>query len=437
MSDPSEAKATAMAPVVDRIEIIDRLRASALCGVIMFNIVAMVAGFLAHELLAKAGPTDLGFAAVIVLLIQGKARACFALLFGVGFGILMDRASARGQNFTTFYLRRMGVLLGIGLFNLTFLFFGDILILYAVLGMVMLLFRSWSGRALLIAGLALILLPPLLNGGFEAATGAPLPNLGRLTPAQASALMPASIHAYEGGDYAAYILANWRYYIDQYRAETVDVLVYNLSVFGLFFVGLWAARAGVLADVERWRPFLRRTAWWCLPIGLILSVVQGSRRLGVTAHGVLHGVVTAAYAGPSIAAFGYIAVLCLFLTRGGRPLQKALTPMGRMALTGYLGSNAIGAFVFYGWGLGTMSGWSISGRALGLDPGVITGTISGWTITSLCLFGLALFIGFSLFSALWMGLFRFGPAEWIWRSLTYGRIQPLRKRSSSRRPIAV
>lgn len=394
------AQPAAMTPVADRIDIIDSLRAAGLCGVIIFNIVAMVGGFLGQKLLAKAGPTDLASAAFVVLLIQGKARSCFALLFGVGFGILMGRANARGQHFTSFYLRRMAVLLGIGLFNLTFLFFGDILILYAVLGMAMLLFQGWNNRALLVAGLVLIIVPPLLGGGYEAITGMPLPNLAGMTAAQVGALMPASLPAYQGSDYLAYIAANWHYYIDLYRAETFETLIYNLSVLGLFLLGLWITRTGILADVERWRPFLRRIAWWCLLIGLALSIVQGSRRMGIHAEGVLHGVVTAAYAGLSIAAFGYVALFCLILTRRGRFLQPALAPMGRMALTGYLTSNAIGSFIFYGWGLGLMTAFSVAGL-VGL--------------------GLSIFIGLCLISAAWMRAFRFGPAEWVWRSLTYGR----------------
>lgn len=408
MSDLVEREAAKMAPVADRIHVIDSLRAVALGGVILFNIVAMVAGFLSEEMLARANPADLGFAAIDVLLVQGKARSCFALLFGVGFGILMERATSRGQDFTAFYLRRMTVLLAIGLFNLSFLFFGDILILYALLGMAMLLFRGWSDRAVLTGGLVLIVVPPVAQGVLEAILGGPLPNLAGLTPAQAGALMPASLPAYQGHSYAAYVAANWQYYIDMYRAGTASALVYNASVLGLFLLGLWTARNGVLADVERWRPFLRKVAWWCLPIGLLLSVVQGSRHLGIPAHGALYGLVTASYAALAFAAFGYVALFCLFLTRGGGPLQKALAPMGRMALTGYLTSNAIGSFVFYGWGLGLMSGWSIAG---------------------VCLFGLAIFAGLCVFSAVWMRFFRFGPAEWVWRSLTYGRPQPMLRRA--------
>jgi uncharacterized protein len=81
--------------------------------------------------------------------------------------------------------------------------------------------------------------------------------------------------------------------------------------------------------------------------------------------------------------------------------------MGRKALTGYLASNLIGGAVWYGWGLGLMGVWN--GAAMNL-------------------FALALFAGLCLFSAAWMRLFRFGPAEWVWRSLTYGSLQPLLRR---------
>lgn len=395
-------------PVDDRVHLIDALRAVALYGVITYNIVAMVGGFIADQLLASATPADLGFVAFDLVLIQGKARACFALLFGVGFGILMDRTERRGGGFTAFYLRRMAVLLGIGLFNLAFLFFGDILILYAVLGMAMLAFRHWDERRLLRTGLALIVLPPLAAGLAEEMLGAPLPNLAGLSPAQVHAIMPATTPIYRGGDYGAYVLANFRYYADTYRTGTASTMVYDLSVLGLFLLGLWIARRDILADIGAWRPLLRRIAWWCLPIGLVLSVVNGSRRLGVETHGALYGLVTASYAGLSVMAFGVAAALCLFLSGPGRPLQKMLAPMGRMALTGYLASNLVGGAVWYGWGLGMMGAWN--GAAMNL-------------------FALALFAGLCLISAAWMRFFRFGPAEWVWRSLTYGSSQPLLRRA--------
>lgn len=407
MPDPHRSRMRAKGPVHDRVHVIDALRAIALYGVITFNLVGMVAALIGGEVMARATPLDLAFATFDLIVIEGKARACFALLFGVGFGLLMDRAAARGQAFTGFYLRRMAVLLAIGLGNLAFLFFGDILILYALLGMVMLLFRSWDDRRVLTLGLALILVPPLIIGGIEAATGAPMPNLAGLSPEQVDALMPASAPVYHHGGYLDVVQANLRYYVDHYRAETGYVVMYDLGVLGLFLLGLWTARNGVFADVERWRPLLRRIAWWCVPVGLALSVLHGSRRMGLAAEGWVYGLVTAAYAGLAIAALGYIALLCLLLGRSPR-LRAALAPIGRMALTGYLASNAIGGFVWYGWGLGQM------GR---------------WNVAAINLFALALFAALWLFSAAWLRAFRFGPAEWLWRSLTYGRAQPMRRGS--------
>jgi len=398
-----------MAPALERMHLIDSVRAFALAGVIVYNITAMVGGFLAEELLGDASALDLGAAAFILFAIQGKARACFALLFGVGFGILMERATAREQNFTAFYLRRMAVLLAIGLFNLSFLFWGDILILYALLGVALLPFRRMGNRRLLALGFGLILVPPLAQGLLELALGGALPNLAGLSPAQVDALLPNSVGAYRENSFVGFVAANWRYYLDGWRAHTADQLVYAASVFGLFLIGLVVARNAVFADVERWRPLLRRTAAWCLPIGIVLSLVQGSRRLGVDLPGPLHALPTVAYAGLSILSFGYIALLCLWLTRRGRRLQPLLAPAGRMALTGYLGSNAIGAATFYGWGLATMDRWSAAG---------------------LFMFGFAIFTGLCVAASIWLGHFRFGPAEWLWRSLTYGRAQPMQQRQT-------
>jgi len=398
-------------PAQERLHVIDAIRAVALYGVITFNILGMVAVFVGNSLFPKGGPLDVMSLLFDLILVQGKARSVFALLFGVGFGLLMNRPSAAGRTFIRFYLRRMTVLLAIGIFNLTCLFFGDILILYALLGMVLLLFRSWNDRSIVRLGLGLVLIPSLVVGAVEAITGAPMPNLAGLARQQADSVFAASMSAYTSTSTLAYMHANLRYYADHYMTDTSYAVVYDLSVLGLFLLGLWIARNGVLADVERWQPLLRRVMWICLPLGLVLSLIHATRRIGITAHGLNYALVTAAYVGLPIMAFGYVAALALFLSRRGRWLQRALSPMGRMALTGYLGSNAIGSFVWYGWGLGRMGSWNAA---------------------AINLFALTTYIAFCVFSASWLSIFRFGPAEWLWRSLTYGRRQPLLKRPTPR-----
>jgi len=395
-----------MSPAAERLYLIDTLRAFALFGVITMNITGMVAALVGDEIFPVATTLDVGFATFDLVVLQGKARSCFALLFGVGFGILMTRAASRGQPFVSFYLTRMSVLLAIGLFNLAFLFWGDILILYALLGMFLLLFRNSSDRLVLGLGLALVLLPPIIAGLLEAVSGAPLPNLAGLGPDAADQAFAAMVPMYRSYSYMDFVQANLQLYVSHYLTDTSYTVLYNLSVLGLFLLGLWVARKGVLADVERWRPFLRKVVWLCLPIGFILSIIHASRRMGVEADGAAYGLVTAAYAGLAITAFGYIAGLALLLSRRGAPVHRALSPMGRMALTGYLVSNAVGAFLWYGWGLGQLGAWNFAA----------INCVAFLVFATLC-----------LFSAIWLRRFRFGPAEWLWRSATYRQLQPMRR----------
>jgi uncharacterized protein len=398
-----------MGPAAERLHLIDTLRAIALFGVITMNMTGMVAALVSDEIFPVASTLDLGFATFDLVVLQGKARSCFALLFGVGFGILMTRAASRGQPFVSFYLIRMSVLLAIGLFNLAFLFWGDILILYALLGMFLLLFRNSRDRLVLGIGLGLVLLPPIAAGLLEAISGAPLPNLAGLGPDAPDQSLAAMVPMYRSDSYMDFVQANLQLYLSHYTADTSYTVLYNLSVLGLFLLGLWVARNGVLADVERWKPFLRKVVWLCLPLGLILSIIHATRRMGLEAEGPAYGVVTAAYAGLAITAFGYIGGLALLLSRRGAPMQRALSPVGRMALTAYLLSNAVGAFVWYGWGLGQLGAWNFTAINI----------LAFLTFAALC-----------LLSAVWLRSFRFGPAEWLWRSATYRKLQPMKRREA-------
>ena len=383
-----------------RLPVIDSLRALALWGVITMNIMAMVMALDAAAVIEKAAPLDYAVAAFDLILIQGKARSVFAFLFGVGFGLLMSRT---GPGFVGFYLRRMSVLLTLGVINLVFLFWGDILILYALLGMVLILFRRWSDKAILWLGLTLILVPPLVAGIIEVVTGAPIRGLSGLTPGEGWALIEARAPIYADGSYLQFMASNLRYYADHHLHDTADVLTYDLGVMGLFLLGLWTARKGVFADIPTWRPVLKRIALFSLPVGFVLSAIHGSGRMGIEAGPVFSTVVTAAYVGLPIMAMGYAAMFTLWLSGGGRWLQRALTPMGRMALTGYLASNLIGGFVWYGWGLGLMGQINVAGM----------GAIAFGVFLTLC-----------IFSAIWLKVFRQGPAEAVWRRLSGRRTRP-------------
>lgn len=380
-----------------RLPLIDSIRALALLGMIIMNVSAMQMRFVGRDIMGSAGPVDIGAMAFDLLFVQGKARACFAFLFGFGFAMLMMRSEAKGEDFGRTYLRRMLVLLGFGLINQAFLFWGDILVLYALLGLALLPLRKLADSAVLRLGLLLALLPPLVIGGLEAMAGGPLPSLVAVDGARES---DRGLAAMTSPDYLDFVRFSFPQAVERRLTDTPHMIIYDLTVFGLFLLGSWAARQRILFELEMWRPWLRKIMLVCLPLGFLLSIVGASRLAGVTADGGLYGAVTAAAIGLPIMAFGYLAAATLLFDGGFKSVQALLAPAGRMPLTNYLASGALGCFFFYGYGLGMLG-------KLGLAA------------TNLLAIGIFLLL--VTFSHLWLARYRLGPLEWVWRRLALGQ----------------
>lgn len=372
---------------------IDALRALALLGVIVMNIGSMVMAVNGRATFAAAGPADIAAAAFDLIVFQGKARSCFAFLFGAGFAILMLKSETRGGSFPAFYARRMLALLGFGLVNQIFLFWGDILVTYAILGLLLIFARHWTRDTLLRAGLALVLLPPLAAAAFELFAGAPIPNLIQSSPPAETA---ASLAAYASPSYADAVARNIAIGLREHGVATGPMLVYDLGVLGLFLLGAYAVRSGLLTDPQAHRRTLRRLAALALPLGLVLSVLNSLPFLGVRTTGAAHAAVTAAYVGVPILAFFYLAAFALLFTRRPRPgrIQTFLAATGRMTLTNYLVSGALGCWLFYGYGLAQLERFNLA------------------ALTAL---SIALFLALAALSNLWLTRFRQGPFEWLWR----------------------
>jgi uncharacterized protein len=398
----------------DRSDLIDALRAIALFGVIMVNMAGITMIVMAPKIMASLGSADIGALIFQVIFIFGKARAAFAFLFGIGFGILLERADTRGGAFEKIFMRRMLALFAFGVVNQIFFFFGDILTNYALLGMALMLFRHVSDRMLLRFGFTLICLPPLLAGIAEIVVGGTLPNLTGESVATASATASArGFEAYSSGRYFDVVSFNalWPYYA--ITGNPIHRVVYNLSVFGMFLLGYLVARHGLPIQIEQYRPMLKKAVWWFLPVGFILNAIFALGLLGFKLDGVLRGVVTASFSGPPILSLGFVAALALLFSRRAKRIQALLAPAGRMALTNYLASGAIGTYCFYGYGLGML------------------GTIN---LAGITLFALTLYLTLLAFSHAWLVLFRLGPVEWIWRSITYGNMQPILRRHPTEKP---
>ena len=391
-------------PLTGRVALVDTLRAMALFGVILMNITSMVMMFVAPAVLERAGLSDMIFGTADLVLLQGKARSCFALLFGVGFGVMLQRAESVGTGFDRFFLRRMAVLLLFGVFNQVFLFWGDILALYAIVGASMLLFRHWSDRRLLTAAAILVLGVPVLHGLLELVFGV-LPVA--MSAAEAEASASTALAAYQQPHYGLPVMAaNVSVLVQIWASDTAYKMVYTCSVLGLFMLGLVIARRGILFNVEAHRPLLRRVAWIALPLGLVLSVLHATASFGWEPGMPLAALVSASYLGLPLMAFGYIAMFALLLQRRAQWLVRLLAPAGRMALTNYLVSGILGALVFHGYGLGLMGKLSM---------------------TAMNLLAIGIFLALLAFSHAWLRWFRYGPVEWLWRTLSYGRAPRMRR----------
>ncbi|HSP80050.1 MAG TPA: DUF418 domain-containing protein, partial [Myxococcaceae bacterium] len=404
----------------ERLPVLDVLRGFALGGVFVANAAVFFSGqvFLGKEQVAErmASPVDAVASRVFEFLVAGKAMAIFSFLFGVGFGIQLLRAEERGASMVPLYVRRLGILLLLGLTHLFALWFGDILVVYALVGFGLLLLRERSEKSMLALALVLILAVPLLV--FALAYFLPR---WVYSPEVAEAAMKASqerivaikartLEAFAGGSYLDVVKANADYY---FKAFLKPVMVGWVSVtLGRFLLGLLAARRGLFHDVSRHRGFFRRLLGWGLVAGVVgngamvlVRYLMGQELLPERSGWYVLLTLARELGHGGLAAF-YVAAIALLLQRPlGRRLLSVLAPAGRMALTNYLTQTVVGVSLFYGYGLGLI------GR---LGPARCLALITG------------LFCVQVLLSHLWLAYFRYGPAEWLWRSLTYGKPQPLR-----------
>lgn len=393
-------------PAGERIEVVDILRGFALFGILVVNMASFKSAAGIPGLGPEAGGVDRLASLGILLFAQSKFFTLFSFLFGYGFSIQLLRARERGVSFVPRFARRLLVLLGFGLAHAVLLWNGDILTLYAVAGFVLILFRDRSPRALLVWAGALLLGALLLFLGalgalelYRATAG----GAARVAGLEASFLegfaqvRAEELRLYGGGGYAEIVAG---------RAKGLPgtwafLLLISPTVLAMFLLGLWAGKRGVLRDVEDHLPLLRRVRFWGLGIGLPLNmaVAAAQAQLGPISGLLVLGV-DLALAGP-VLSMGYAAALVLLARRagwGGRLAPLAAT--GRMALTNYLLQSLICTTLFYRYGFGL---YGEVGPAAGLLP---------------CVGIYALQIPLS---AWWLGRYRFGPLEWVWRSLTYGR----------------
>jgi uncharacterized protein len=351
---------------------------------------------------------------------ETKSWRLFSFLFGFGFALQLIRAEERGSKFAPVYLRRLIILFVIGAAH-ALIYDGDILMLYAELGLVLVLFRRFPPRLLLVLSVCLLAVFPI----GRAATSLLEPTQTALTTDYSVRLEEATARIEERRRTHVYAVGSMREVMahNAYLANPFFIPLdpeSSLAMFAMFLLGLYVGRRRIFHDIPKHMQLIQRVFWWGLPIGL---VCMGAERIlnATTGYEVfdehqatllpqLFGDVLFAY-GSTLLALGYAAGITLLAQHHrGRQLLAPLGAAGRLALTVYLSGSFMFGALFYGFAFG---------NAFWLGPAAVTG------------YAVLFFAIQIVFCVWWANRFRFGPMEWLWRALTYLKFPAMRLQEQS------
>jgi uncharacterized protein len=389
----------------ERIEFVDILRGLALLGILVENLFSYSGQ--AYRLEAYADPLQRAAVAAVKFLLEAKSYSLLAFLFGWGTAVLMRR-EPHGRPFTFLYLRRLFVLLAFGLLHATCIWFGDILVLYAILGLVLLLFRRRSTKTILIAAGCSLLLSIVLQ--------VPGEGMQAWRAWYASVTDPLRSQAYPESWYVSgsYLQATQRR-IQDWVAANSWLPYYVGNVLGMLLLGLFVGKRRLFLHIDRQPGMLRKTLWAGLavgvPLNLVFVFVQLEPRLVPGVYYDLVRVGARTIGAPALMLF-YVSAVALLVQRAAwRRRLAPVASVGRASLSNYLVQSILCTGLFYGYGLGL---YGQIGPLLGLVLAVI------------------IYLVQVRISEGWFERYRFGPLEWVWRSVTYGRRLPLRLERNAR-----
>ena len=383
--------------------ILDAIRGLALMGIALANFPEFALwSFLSSEQQAAMPTAEIDKIVRFLnyLVVDGKFYSIFSILFGIGFSLILERHGLK------LFVRRMLILVIIGFLHLMFIWSGDILLLYAVGGLLLTLMIGLSDKSLLILALSLILIPVGLDaliefGGFNfpepfyQAWWNKAKTLGINEANFASWLRDANSY----GQMFAFLIQGayerlWEF-VEGHRLP---------KVVGLFILGYLASKHRLYTRLQDLP--LRKALYWNVSIGLPTSLLYAwsatsGHPWGLTVHSLLYAVSVI-----PLAIVFIIGICLLYLQSPKSVVFRWLAAPGRMALSCYISHSLIGVLLFYGLGFGL-------GTSLGL--------------VYIELIAFAVFFIQIIVCRIWLNYFRFGPLEWLWRMLTYGRYFPIIK----------
>lgn len=350
------------------------------------------------------------------MFIDGKFYSIFSLLFGWGIALQIQRGIAKDIDPMPTIRRRLLFMLLLGLVHIL-IWTGDIVLFYAMLGFLLLPFRKFTDKTLLITGATLILLPIVLYAAKMqwAWINAPSTFLKDIGIKIDEKLLGIT------GD------ATYNEWVK--KAGWWDILQSNVSgifwrfnylffvsripkVFGMFLIGFVVGRSNFYKNIAQHK----KTVYWVIGLGLLIGLPAnyflayyennfGGDYYQLKLNGFYQTIAYAFGVVPLALAYVGLFMLC-FQTALGKKIMSITAPVGKMAFSNYMTHSLVCNFVFLGAGLG------------------YGGQLGTFYLT---VFGIALFISQIIISKIWLRYFNFGPVEWVWRSLTYGKMQPMKK----------
>ena len=407
------------APVLlaERIALLDILRGFAIFGILLVNMQIFYQPIILVQL-GYADPVssvDIFSNAMIKLFFEGKFFMLFSILFGYGFYIFMNKTGKKDQPVTQLFLRRIFILFLFGVMHVIVFWAGDILLIYAVLGIALLLFRKISDKGILIWSIIFSLMAPIIMGSL-----ALFAEVAMKVPAMALELQEELVetremtidlireanYVYSNGEFSEMVEVR----LKEYQLMLIGVISLYPTILGMFLIGYLAARRQLFKRIRLYHGFFRKMLILGAAIGIPSSIIYtyaGYKAppyipdiysfLSMLFHNI----------GGFFMCLFYVSAISLMYING-RFLRagKILAPVGRMALTNYLMQTVICTTLFFSYGFGFFG-------KIGYLEGLIIALI--------------IFASQIVFSTAWLKFFKYGPLEWIWRIMTYRIWQPIRQ----------
>lgn len=395
-----------------RIQVVDALRGFALFGILLVHCAQWFsAGPLPDTIYQKhANGVGNGIAQTIVgLFFDGKFYTFFSFLFGLSFALMLTR----NQDSPGVFYRRFAwrlIILGVIGFLHHLMWRGDILSIYAMLGFAMLLLSRASNKVILVIAILLVMnLPTRLTRVYNDFISPPVKAQTQPDQKQFEQEAKTYYDVLKHGSYKDLVTFNFNAFDDKMQFQVESGRLY--ITLGFFLLGLYAGRRRLFQQLAENRTFFRK-----------LTRFSGFSVLGITAVG---GALIAVYGNTqqppkaiellfmtlfdihsALMTVFYIAGLTLLFQKNSwQWIASPLASVGKMALTSYILQTAIGTALFFGFGLSLLAEVDLWIAALTAIP---------------------IFMAQVLFSRIWLAQFRYGPLEWLWRSLTYFKMQPMR-----------